>query len=188
MKISTKKPTQSEVLEWASQSENLPFSYKAFDKVWFDDFPKNYSHDRNKILLGKGDTVFQRAKQAIINWEQFPSTWTKVYAATFQEKAVVTMVFRLFNIWWWNNCRIVRIINEPDKFGMIYGTLNNHVESGEELFLIEMNATGEVWYHIKAFSRPRFWMARIAKPFARMYQRRFVKESFQTLKQLTHEV
>ncbi|MCE7923585.1 MAG: DUF1990 family protein [Haliscomenobacteraceae bacterium CHB4] len=32
-------------------------------------------------------------------------------------------------------------------------------------------------YVIKAFSRPRFWMARLGYPLARWYQKKFVRDS-----------
>ena len=66
-----------------------------------------------------------------------------------------------------------------------YGTLDSHVEMGEEIFYIERNAEGEIYYKIEAFSRPNKWFTKIAYPVARAWQRRFVRESFLGMKAAT---
>ncbi len=63
------------------------------------------------------------------------------------------------------------------RFGFAYGTLPAHVEQGEERFTVERHANGEVWYDLRAFSKPRYWPVRIGKPLARRLQRRFVRDS-----------
>jgi uncharacterized protein (UPF0548 family) len=65
------------------------------------------------------------------------------------------------------------------------GTLEHHVESGEELFQVIMAENGQVFYEIQAFSRPRFWMVRLAYPLARYFQRQFVKDSLKNMKKVT---
>ncbi len=42
-------------------------------------------------------------------------------------------------------CRVVYVVDEPDRRGFAYGTLPGHAESGEELFLVRYDpATEEV--------------------------------------------
>jgi uncharacterized protein (UPF0548 family) len=43
--------------------------------------------------------------------------------------------------------------------------------------MVERSPEGTVRYVIKAFSRPRIWIARLGYPIARAQQRRFVRES-----------
>jgi len=66
-------------------------------------------------------------------------------------------------------CRIVRIIDEFDKFGFAYGTLPGHPERGEEAFVIERRADG-TFFTITAFSRPADPLARLAGPISRAVQ------------------
>jgi len=80
-------------------------------------------------------------------------------------------------LWWLNSCRIVYVIDIQDKFGFAYGTLPGHAECGEELFMVEKMPDGTVRYVLKAFSRPRVWLARLGYPIARAYQRKFVRDS-----------
>ena len=87
---------------------------------------------------------------------------------------------RAGGLWWLNACRIVYVIDEPSpvrRFGFAYGTLPGHVECGEERFCVEHLADDSVWYDIRAFSRPRFWMTRLGYPLARRLQKRFAAES-----------
>jgi uncharacterized protein (UPF0548 family) len=68
------------------------------------------------------------------------------------------------------------------RFGFAYGTLSQHVERGEERFLIEWRQSdNSVWYEIYAVSRPAFWMVRIGYPLARRLQRRFAHDSKQAM-------
>jgi uncharacterized protein (UPF0548 family) len=43
--------------------------------------------------------------------------------------------------------------------------------------MVERTADGTVRYVIKAFSRPRVWIARLGYQIARAQQRRFVRDS-----------
>jgi uncharacterized protein (UPF0548 family) len=68
-------------------------------------------------------------------------------------------------------CRVVRVIDEPDRFGFAYGTMPVHPETGEEEFVVERAADGTVRFHVEARSRPR-GLARLAGPLATLLQRR----------------
>ncbi len=146
----------------------------------------DYDNDYNYIELGKGAEIWQKAKVALQNWQHFPLPWTKIYPNTrgLRKDAVVVVLFRIFGIWWRNSAKIVYAFDEPNRFGFAYGTLPGHIEMGEEVFWIERNAAGMVSYHIKAFSKPRFWLAKIGYPIARFYQRKFARESKENMKKL----
>ena len=69
-------------------------------------------------------------------------------------------------------CRVVYVVDEPDRRGFAYGTLPGHPESGEELFCVRYDpATDAVYAEISAFSRPALWWSRIGAPVARVAQR-----------------
>ena len=89
-------------------------------------------------------------------------------------------------LWWVNAARIAYVVDEPvestedavAKFGFAYGTLPGHVETGEELFLVEWDqATDAVTYNILAFSRPRHPLVRLGRPLVRRLQQRFREDS-----------
>ena len=72
-------------------------------------------------------------------------------------------------------CRVLRVIDEPDRAGFAYGTLPGHPESGIEEFLLTRTATGEVRLDIDAVSRPAAWYARLGAPVARLVQARLTR-------------
>ena len=52
-------------------------------------------------------------------------------------------------------CRVVDVVDEPDRRGFAYGTLPGHPETGEERFMAQRDPqTGEVTATICAFSNP----------------------------------
>ncbi|GAA1535601.1 DUF1990 family protein [Nocardioides humi] len=67
-------------------------------------------------------------------------------------------------------CRVVRVVDEPDRRGFAYGTLPGHPEAGEELFVIERGSDGALTFTVAAFSRPASLLARAGGPLTRWVQ------------------
>ncbi len=155
------------------------FNYPAVGSTREAKAPAAYDHDFNWVKLGEGDAVWVAAKNAIRQWQMFPGGWAYIRpeAAPIRAGEVVAMTIRVMGFWWLNACRIVYVLDDDRQFGFAYGTLPGHAERGEELFMVERLEDGTVRYCIRAFSRPRHWMARLAYPLARAYQRTFVRAS-----------
>ena len=148
--------------------------------------PAGYNLDHNRALIGHGDADFETACAAVRGWRMFPAPWTRISPANapIAVGTVVAMQAHAVGLWWLNACRIVYVLDEDSggtelarRFGFAYGTLLAHVEEGEERFSVELRRDGSVWYDLRAFSRPRYWPVRIAKPLARRLQARFVRDS-----------
>jgi uncharacterized protein (UPF0548 family) len=183
MRLKTQTPALSWQDEFLEDQKQADYSYQYVEGTK-GEYPQGFDHDRNKVLLGEGEECFAKAKQGIQRWSMFPPSWTMIFPkqAPIQENTTVGMAFRLFGIWWINSCRIVYTIDEKRRFGFAYGTLPEHIERGEELFLVEIDEEDKVWYHIQAFSKPRHWLVRLGYWFARSQQRRFVQHSFKVMK------
>jgi uncharacterized protein (UPF0548 family) len=163
---------------YLEQQKLLPLTYQAVGKTAFSELIPDFDNDYNKQYLGEGTAVFEAAKNAIQQWKMFPQPWTVIQPhAPIRKGETVSMCAQAFGLWWRNACQIVYVIDEPRRFGFAYGTLPGHVEMGEELFLIEMDENEKVFYILKAFSRPRHWMAKVGYPIMRYFQRKFQKES-----------
>jgi uncharacterized protein (UPF0548 family) len=67
--------------------------------------------------------------------------------------------------------RIVAVIDEADRTGFAYGTLEGHAEAGEELFLAESLDDGRVRLSVRIQARPITWAARLASPLVSLLQR-----------------
>ena len=68
-------------------------------------------------------------------------------------------------------CRVVYVVDDPDRRGFAYGTLPGHPECGEEAFILSIE-DDVVTFDIVAFSRPATRWARLGGPVGRMVQRR----------------
>lgn len=150
--------------------------------------PAGYDHDRNRVELGRGEAVFAKAREAIRQWQMFPPPLAVIEPAgiPIEVGEIAGVVIHVFGLWFLNAARIVYVIDEPRRFGFAYGTLPGHVERGEERFLVEWLPGDTVVYTIVAFSQPRYWMARLAKPIARRLQRRFVRMSKARMRELAN--
>lgn len=174
-------PSAERVEAFLEEQRRLDFSYPEVGHS-LDRSPPGYNVDHNRVMLGRGRETFEKACAALRAWTMFPSPWTRIDPpnAPLAQGQVVAMLAHVYGGWWLNACRIVYTIDETApvrRFGFAYGTLPGHVECGEERFSIEWLADDTVWYDLRAFSRPRHWLVKFAKPLARRLQRRFAVDS-----------
>lgn len=181
------RPSSDALTTFLQAQQLLPFSYREVGAS-VGAFPVGYNHDRNEIVLGSGRDVYERAVKGLFSWKMFPA-WAEVIPGDFKPSVdgSFVLLFRLAGLHWKSSGRIVYLVDEADektqhRLGFAYGTLPGHVEIGEERFTIAWRRDDTVVYELQAFSRPRYWMAQLAKPLARHWQRRFVRDSQQALK------
>ena len=64
-------------------------------------------------------------------------------------------------------CRVIEVVDEPDRKGFTYATLPGHPECGVEQFALETAEDGRVRFRVSAVSRHATLLARLAGPLAR---------------------
>ena len=175
------KPSNEEVRQHLERWEDTLFSYIHVGCTRGGELP-GFNRDHQRVLLGHGEETFRRACQAIRTWQMLPPSVVQVspHDAPLTEGTTVAILFhaRLFGCWLVLPTRIIYTIDEATSFGFAYGTVQGHWEQGEERFLIEWDHSDDsVWYDVRAFSKPRYWGARVAYPVTRMLQRRFARDS-----------
>ncbi len=177
-----RKPPRTTIQRFLERQAKMDLTYSAVGAT-ANIPPAGSTVDQTRIKLGEGERTFAAAKAALQRWAQFQLGWMEVPIpeTPIQRGAVVAVLARSGGFWWANACRIVYVTDEggaTSKFGFAYGTLPDHAESGEERFLVEWDQkTGEVWYDILAFSRPRHILARLGYLWVRRVQKRFARES-----------
>jgi uncharacterized protein (UPF0548 family) len=174
------EPTANAVAAFLERQQNAPLGY-AHRGASRGSSPAGYDLDQYRTAIGRGAGDFDEACSALRRWAMFPPAWTRIVPASapIRENQTVAMIAHAFG-WWMNACRIVYVIDEAEpvrRFGFAYGTLPAHVEEGEERFTVELHADESVWYDVRAFSRPRHALVRLAKPLARRLQRQFGRDS-----------
>ncbi len=148
--------------------------------------------DRNRVQLGTGAAVFERARAAITHWKMFDLGWVELCwpDAPIDYGTVVALRVAHLGFWSLNACRIVEVINKDGpvrRFGFSYGTLPEHAARGEETFFVEWNSKDDsVWYDVTAHSKPNA-LARLGYPVTRRLQKRFARESLECMIRATRE-
>jgi uncharacterized protein (UPF0548 family) len=186
--ISPKKPTADSIRRRLVAQATCEFTYSHVGATRSETItaqpPAGYTLDHTRIRLGAGRAVFAAATSALSDWRQFQLGWLEAVPSDtpIAVGVNVAVVARALGVWSVNCARIVYtidgVLGGVHRFGFAYGTLPDHVESGEERFLIEWDtADDSVHYDILAFSRPRHLVARLGYPLIRRWQRRFGRES-----------
>jgi uncharacterized protein (UPF0548 family) len=182
-------PSQQKTTIFIAGQKKLDFTYEALEATLGENKIEGFDNDFQKVVIGKGETAFRKAKLAIQKWQMFPSTWTKILPedTPIQKSEIVAMYAQFLGIWCGNACKIVYVIDEKNRFGFAYGTLPGHIERGEELFLVELLDNGDVEYTIKAFSRPRHILAKIGYPIIRVLQEKFRQDSAKQMENIVNQ-
>lgn len=180
--FSIRRPADQEIRQILLDQAGAPFSYAEVGMTRGTP-PAGYAVDRYRIGLGCGEQVFLRACEALRQWKMFDIGWAEICFpdAAIQTDRLVGVLAHRLGLWSLNLCRIVYVVDEAAptrRFGFAYGTLHDHVEKGEERFLVEWDSfTNAVSYDIFACSRPRHPLAVCGAPVVRRIQRQFGNSS-----------
>lgn len=132
--------------------------------------PAGYQHVRRSAPIGHGRARFEEAADAVLHWGMQRGAGVLVHA-----DAEAAAVDGTVTVGFWPlraPCRVVYLLDEPDRRGFAYGTLAGHPESGEELFAVRYDTVdGSVHAEVTAFSRHATWWARLGAPVTRLAQR-----------------
>jgi len=193
--LSIRRPSEASVRSLLDRCRDAAFSYPEVGATRAlaagGDAPRGYAIDHNRVMLGRGASVFERATAALRRWEGFRLGWVELCYpdAPAEPGTNVGVLVNLLGVWSLNINRIVYTFDERAdglrRAGFAYGTLTEHAERGEERFTIELNeAEDRVYYDILAFSRPNQAFAKAGYPLARLLQRRFAKGSLRAMQRL----
>ena len=179
------EPNDEDVVEFIASQWSLPFTYAEVGATNATP-PASYNVDHNRIQLGRGETSYKIGVEAVKNWRHFDLGWVTIVprGVPIEAGATVAVKAKSFGMWSLNASRVVYTINEERRFGFAYGTLPDHVECGEERFLIEWLADDSVWYDILAFSRPKHPLVKLSAPLARLLQKQFARDSLSKIREI----
>src|SRR6266496_4784171 len=159
-------PPENQIRQFLTAQQGQSFSYPDAG-ITGRVVPRGYKIDHNRIKLGHGPDVFQRAVESLRRWEMFNIGWLQLCwpDAPIEEGVTVAVLAHHLGFWSLNACRIVSVIDEDGesrRYGFIYGTLPDHAERGQEQFTVEwLGDDDSVWYDIFAYSRPNLLLVRL---------------------------
>jgi uncharacterized protein (UPF0548 family) len=178
------EPSDEDVVAFLASQRGLSFTYAEVGATNATP-PAGYNVDHNRVQLGNGEAVFKRGIEGLKHWRHFDLGWvTIVPRVAVEVGATVAVKAHTAGVWSLSASRVVYVIDEPRRSGFAYGTLPDHVERGEERFLIEWLEDDIIWYDILAFSRPRHPLVKLGFLYARMLQKQFARDSLKRMKNL----
>jgi uncharacterized protein (UPF0548 family) len=147
----------------------LPLTYREVGAT-AGPLPAGYHHVRNSAVIGSGRQRFEQAAAAVLRWGMLRGAGLRVEAST--EVAAVGSEVLVGMGPMRAPCRVVYVVDEPERRGFAYGTLPGHPESGEELFAVRHDPVSDAVYaEVTAFSRHAAWWSKLAAPAAALGQR-----------------
>lgn len=134
------------------------------------EMPGGYRHMTESAVIGRGRARFDEAAAAGMRYGMLRGAGLRVDATSPVAEVGATVVVHLGPVS--APCRVVTVLDDPDRRGFAYGTLAGHPETGEELFAVRFDPlTEEVHAEVRAFSRHATWWSRAAGPFTSLAQR-----------------
>jgi uncharacterized protein (UPF0548 family) len=132
--------------------------------------PPGYRHDCHHHRIGDSQ-AFDRSAVALRHWAAHEGAGVRIFPhdRPVSLGATILAVISLGPAQIVAPCRIVRVIDQPDRLGFACGTLPGHPERGEEALVVERRTDG-TFFSITAFSRPAEPLARLAGPISRAIQ------------------
>ena len=132
--------------------------------------PAGYHHVQKSAVIGHGRRRFEEAANAGMRWGMLRGAGLRVEATSDVAAVGSEVIVHLGPVR--APCRVVYVVDEPDRRGFAYGTLPGHAESGEERFMVRYDAaTDEVHAEVVAFSRHGTWWSRLGSPVTSVIQR-----------------
>jgi uncharacterized protein (UPF0548 family) len=132
--------------------------------------PTGYHLIQKSGVIGSGRSRFDDAADKGMRWGMLRGAGLRVEATTEIAAVGSEVIVHLGPLP--APCRVVYVVDEPNRRGFAYGTLPGHAEKGEELFVVRYDpATDKVYADVTAFSRHATWWSRLGSPVTSMAQR-----------------
>jgi len=164
-------PSQHDLDRHLGEARQGELTYPFVGATRTGEAPPGYRLDHYECHVGF-PVDFDRAKAGLMTWQGHRHAGAHVHPDVLEAGETVIVVFGVGPIHVLAPCRIVYVVDEPDRFGFAYGTLPGHPEEGEEAFLVERGGDRAVKFTIHAFSRPAQALVRASGPIGRSVQRR----------------
>ena len=157
----------------ADRLREQPFTYEPVGATRGSTYPPGFHHLVVRSELGRGDAAFAHAADRLMTWRMHTGAGLRVAASAERvaEGGVVRCRLGPLPV----PCRVVWVVDEPDRVGFGYGTLPGHPEAGEEAFVVSRDAGGVVTLTVSAYSRPGLLLTRLAGPVGRLGQRLMIR-------------
>jgi uncharacterized protein (UPF0548 family) len=178
-----RRPDEHHLSHFLARERTSPLTYTEVGASFDAELPAGYHHVRAGTELGTGADAWARACAGVRAWAAHRGAGFEVVPADapITEGTTVALISGIGPLHVVAACRIVRVVDEPDRFGFAYGTLPSHPEEGEEHFVVTRRE-GAVRFDVVAFSRPHDLLTKLGGPVPRHLQARATRQYLQGMR------
>jgi uncharacterized protein (UPF0548 family) len=182
-------PTAEQLSHFLARQRTAPLTYDEVGATFDAQLPNGYHHVRDGVVLGAGPDAWERARAAIRGWAAHRGAGITVVpeAAPIEEGTTVAVVTSLGPLHVLASCRIVRVVDDAERYGFAYGTLPAHPEEGEERFVVTRDGDATVRFEVVAFSRPHDLLTKLGGPIPRRIQARATQQYLEGMRDAVRE-
>ncbi|RZS79378.1 uncharacterized protein (UPF0548 family) [Motilibacter rhizosphaerae] len=141
--------------------------------------PRGYRSFERTVVVGHGEHLWRSASAALLAWEVKTCSGFEVHpAGRVRTGQRLELLARIGPLRLREPVFIAAVVDEPDRRGFAYGTLDGHPVAGEEAFVLHREGD-EVWLTLRSLTRPPRGRWRLAFPAVlvaqRVYRRRYAR-------------
>lgn len=136
--------------------------------------PDDADHLGADLVIGRGVDAFRRASDALMTWQMHRGTGARVRASAPRVAVGVNASIGFGPDALHLPCRVLHVVEQPDRIGFTYGTLKGHLFAGEESFSVVLDAEHRVHLVVIGFTRPATGLARVLNPVLKRVSRRMI--------------
>lgn len=176
------RPSDDVLAQLLAEAADAELSYDDVGATLGDTIPHGFRTSGREDRLGSGHAAWSAARAALDRWTMFSMPWVRM--PTPEPPHVgqnVVFASSQFGFWSLHSCRVVRVIDEPTRYGFAYGTLATHAIRGEELFLLQRDGD-DVTFRIRKFAQPNHPIVRLAQPLSVWMQGRFDRDAIAAMR------
>ncbi|GAB3918888.1 hypothetical protein GCM10011575_33380 [Microlunatus endophyticus] len=156
----------------ADRFRTVPFSYPEIGATRQERLPRGYRHLEAETEVGRGRSRYLEVAERLLTWQLHTGSGLSVRASDERARQgaiqLATLPLGPFKIT--TRCRVVYLIEEDQRAGFAYGTLEGHPERGEERFCVELTDDDRVVFSLRAFSRNAWLVSRLGAPVSNRVQ------------------
>lgn len=150
--------------------------------------PEGFSSVRERVELGTPAAGLDELAALLLGWQMHRRAGFTLQVGSAAAQGVDVLMTPPALFWIRARCRVVYVLDEPDRKGFAYGTLPGHPESGEELFLLTRSPQGRIAFEISAFSHPATRSAKLSGPIGPALQRLMTRRYLRAMASLAADL
>lgn len=169
--VHLRRPSDDHRAALLARCQNDDLTYAPFGCSLDDTTPDGLTRRAWSTMLAATQDAFTRAVDALSNWRVQEGSGLIVRSdgpmavGTNVAMSAPLPLTGYIDV----TCRVVAVIDEPDRFGFAYGTLSVHPERGEEAFVVSRD-DDTVRFDVTAVSAHANVISRLTSPVANRLQ------------------